>query len=252
MDFKAHPDHFYQWRNARDAHDMWRYFSYSEQIHSPQEKYLPGDIVFFDWSGDGEIDHVALVSQVDNHNRPEQMYDATGVINSNPEGLAAELPWEAFHEATVRGFARWSGLYEPMIQDLPSGNIFQAAFGGSELEIRLLDAAGNTISGVENDVQGGKLHNLIWEQSLSISGLGDENKYYLILARNPGETHQPFSFTAQILQDGIITQRFEKKGVLQPGEISRFPIRIDIMGDSSLVMQLLNKNRRVAGFSRVH
>jgi len=252
MDFKASPDHFYRWRNARDAHDMWRYFSYSGQMHSHKEKYLPGDIVFFDWSRDGEIDHVALVSQVDIHNRPEMMFDATGVINSNPEGLAAELPWEGFHEDTVRGFARWSGLYEPMIQDFPTGNIFQIAFGGSELEIRLLDATGKAISGEENEIQGGVFHNLIWEQSLSISGLGDENKYYLILARNPSETHQPFLFTAQFLQDGLVTQRFETKGVLEPGKISSFPIKVDIFGDGSTVMQLLNNNRRVAGFLRVH
>jgi len=252
MDFKANPDHFYRWRNARDAHDMWRYFSYSGQMHSHQENYQPGDIVFFDWSGDGEIDHVALVSQVDYRNRPEMMLDATGVINSNPDGLAAELPWETFHEDTVRGFARWSGLYEPMIQDLPLGNIFQAAFGGSGLDIRLLDAGGKAISRSENEVQGGKFHNLIWEQSLSISELGEGDKYFLILVRNPGHTVEPYSFTAQIIQDGLITQRIENKGVLESSQISRFPIRIEVTEDGSIELQLLNNNRRVAGILRIH
>ena len=92
QDALAHPEHFYQSRNARDAFDMWRYFMYSGQMLSHEQPYQPGDMVFFDWSGDGEIDHVSLVSQVDGNNQPTWMVDATGVIASNPNGLAAECP----------------------------------------------------------------------------------------------------------------------------------------------------------------
>ncbi|MBE9524485.1 MAG: amidase domain-containing protein, partial [Chloroflexi bacterium] len=63
-DYQAHPEHFYRWRNARNAHDMWRYFSYNGQIFPHTIGYLPGDIVFFDWSGDGEIDHVSIISEI--------------------------------------------------------------------------------------------------------------------------------------------------------------------------------------------
>ncbi|MFN2235735.1 MAG: CHAP domain-containing protein, partial [Anaerolineales bacterium] len=80
LDAMAHPEHFYQSRNARDAFDMWRFFMYTGQMLSNEQPYQPGDMVFFDWSGDGEIDHVSLVSQVDNHNQPTWMVDATGVI----------------------------------------------------------------------------------------------------------------------------------------------------------------------------
>ena len=86
QDALAHPEHFYQSRNARDAFDMWRYFMYSGQMLPHAQPFQVGDMAFFDWSGDGEVDHVALVSQVDGNNRPTWMVDASGVINSNPNG----------------------------------------------------------------------------------------------------------------------------------------------------------------------
>jgi len=95
-----------------EAHGI-RYFFYTGQLMDHEQDYLPGDAVFFDWTGDGEIDHVALVSEVVN-GRPVRMVDATGVIEKNPTGLTAELDWLAFHESTVRGHARWDGSYEPV------------------------------------------------------------------------------------------------------------------------------------------
>ncbi|MFQ5617134.1 MAG: DUF1287 domain-containing protein, partial [Anaerolineales bacterium] len=115
QDANAHPAHFYRWRNARNTHDMWRFFSYTGQMRPHDAPYQPGDIVFFDWTEDGELDHVALVSGVDENGRPTTMLDATGVTGYNPSGLAAELPWEPFHERTVRGHARWSGAYQPVV-----------------------------------------------------------------------------------------------------------------------------------------
>ena len=113
QDAYAHPDHFYRWRDARDAHDMWRYFHFSGQMLPAEADFLPGDVVFFDWSGDGEIDHVALVGEVE-FGRPVTLVDATGVTEQNPTGLAAELDWLPFHTNTFRGHARWNGLYEPV------------------------------------------------------------------------------------------------------------------------------------------
>ncbi|NIP43438.1 MAG: DUF1287 domain-containing protein, partial [candidate division Zixibacteria bacterium] len=94
----SNPDHFYRWRDARNAHDMWRYFAYTDQMIWENTEYTIGDIVFFDWEDNSEIDHVAIVSEVWPSGKPKSLIDATGKINFNPSGLTGELPWLAFHD----------------------------------------------------------------------------------------------------------------------------------------------------------
>jgi hypothetical protein len=250
MDFKAHPWHFYRWRDARNANDMWRYFSYSGQLQPHENPYLPGDIVFFDWNQDGEIDHVALVSEVNNRNRPKKMIDATGVTNSNLSGLTAELPWEDFHERTVRGFARWSGKYEPVIPDLPSGQVFQVAVGGKGLHIRLLDLKGRAISLNEAEISGGRFNDSIWEQSLSLSGDLSSGDIFLAVITNPGKEEQAYKFTAQILQDGLVNGRVEFQGVLKNGGINRFALFLIPDQKGQLTLEPGKTNRRIEGVLR--
>ncbi len=247
QDFRAHPWHFYRWRDARNAHDMWRYFSYSGQLQPHSNPYQPGDIVFFDWSVDGEIDHVALISEVNSRNRPRRMYDATGVINTNPSGLAAELPWEDFHEQTVRGFARWSGKYEPVIPNLPTGQVFQIALGGAGPHIRILDSDGNTISSAEVEIPGGRHDDWIWEQTISLRDQFSEGTYYLAVVSNPTGNQLPYQFTAQFIEGGLVNGRVEVKGTLSPFEIKRFPIILDLDHESAVTIELGNANRRIEG-----
>ncbi len=156
MDFKKHPDHYYHFGNARRAEDMWRYFAYARQVLPHHESYLPGDIVFFDWEVDGVMDHVALISQVDQQGRPRAMIDATGEINDNPNGLAEELAWEEYHEKGAIAHARWTGvtsqpetLYDP---DLP---LLLVAVDSPKVRLRLLNAQGQAIGQDENNFSGG-------------------------------------------------------------------------------------------------
>jgi cell wall-associated NlpC family hydrolase len=142
-DARAHPGHFYRWGNARNSHDMWRYFHYTGQVLTHQEPYQPGDIVFFDWERDGVMDHVALVSEVNPSGWPSKLLDATGVIDSNPTGLAAELPWEGFHEGTVWGHARWGGTYGAIREATPPNlEVLQIALDGPGVDLRLVDMLG--------------------------------------------------------------------------------------------------------------
>jgi hypothetical protein len=244
MDFKANPWHLYRWRDARDAQDMWRFFSYTGQIQNHESAYQPGDIIFFDWSQDGEIDHVAMVSEVNSRNRPLMMYDATGKINSNPSGLAKELPWENFHEETVRGFARWSGKYQSIIPILPPGEVIQTALGGADLSFRLLDTTGRSISKIENDITGGRYENWIWEQSISLYSPNLDPKYFLVIISNEGDINQPYSYTAQFIRDGLVKGRIEFKGKIPDGQIIRIPIHLNIGIDT---IELGNTNQRVEG-----
>jgi hypothetical protein len=247
QDFRANPWHFYRWRDARNAHDMWRYFSYSGQIQPHENPYLPGDIVFFDWSEDGEIDHVAVVSEVNSKNRPRLMYDATGVIDSNPGGLAAELPWEYFHEQTVRGFARWSGKYEPIIQNLPLDQVLQIGLGGAGVDVRLLDPDGNVISNQEVSIEGGRFDDWIWEQTISLERKIPYGSFYLVVLFNPTDQILPYKFTAQFIENGLINSRVETGGNLTPGEIKRFPLILNLDTNEAIILEPRNSNRRIEG-----
>ncbi len=234
QDYRAHPEHIYRWRDARDAHDMWRYLSYSGQMLAHAAPYQPGDIVFFDWSKDGEIDHVSLVAEIDAQNRPRSLYDATGVIASNPDGSADELPWEDFHESTVRGHARWSGMFEPVIPALPGGDYFQAAAGSAMVEMRLIDPQGNVISQGERGIPGGVFFDLGWEQSVSIFSPLAFGENYIIEISNPNTEDAAFNFLAHTTQDGIITERVEHRAVLLPGETWTLLITVSLNEEGKL------------------
>jgi hypothetical protein len=147
-DALAHPDHFYRWRNARNSHDMWRYFHYTGQMLSNNAPYLPGDILFFDWDGDSVMDHVSIVSDTNASGKPTRMVDATGKIAYNPSGLAAELSWESSHEETVRGHARWHGSYGPTLHSTPDDlSVLHIAIDSVDINGVVMDTGGDHLSG---------------------------------------------------------------------------------------------------------
>ena len=228
QDYRAQPEHFYNWRDARNAHDMWRYLSYSGQMLAHALPYLPGDIVFFDLSEDGEIDHVSLVSEIDEQNRPYQMYDATGKIADNPDGLADELRWVEFHERTVRGHARWSGLFEPMVPELPGGTYLQAAVGSALAELRLLDPQGGSLTQTQRDTPGGTFVDLGWEQSVSVISPQELGENYIVEIHNSGAEAAAFIFLAHTIQDGIVTTRVEYKAALAPDETISLLLQLSV------------------------
>ena len=234
QDAYAHPEHFYRWRDARNAHDMWRYFSYSGQLIDHSEAYLPGDAVFFDWSGDGEIDHVALVSEVVN-GRPVKMMDATGVTEQNPTGLAAELDWLNFHESTVRGHGRWRGAYEPVHSGYPEGvQVLQTALSGDGLFMRILDDRGRAVSFGEAGIPGAVYFDLGFEETLSV--FDPSGRYTLEVRAVAGEA-VPYIYTVQTLSGGRITGRAEFKGVVGPEDVVRIEWRVSAGPDGELILQ---------------
>lgn len=70
---------------------MYQYFQYTGALEGLQTAFLPGDAAFFDWEADGVIDHVGVVTQVDEAGRPTAIIEALGTIPSNPDGLAREI-----------------------------------------------------------------------------------------------------------------------------------------------------------------
>jgi Tol biopolymer transport system component len=251
QDALAHPEHFYQSRNARDAFDMWRYFMYSGQMLSEEQLYQPGDMVFFDWSGDGEVDHVSLVSQVDENNQPTWMVDATGVIASNPSGLAAELPWERFHERSYRGHARWNGAYESPVIEPPQGQSLQVGLGSMWAVLHVISENGNGIGAMMSGLPGGTFFDLAWEQNLTISdplseGSDNTGAGYFVILSNP--THGPayYHFVAQTVQDGRVNEAVKFTGKLDPGSIRYLPLKL-WLDDDVLTLELISFSRKNGG-----
>jgi Tol biopolymer transport system component len=252
QDALAHPEHFYQNTNARDAFDMWRYYMYSGLMLSHEQPYLPGDMVFFDWSGDGEIDHVALVSQVDGNNRPTWMVDATGVIASNPNGLAAEMPWEPFHDRSERGHARWNGAYESPVLEPPQGQFLQIGLGSVGADLHLISEQGNGLGGTDSSLPGGVFFDLIWEQNLAVAdplaeGVDPANgaRYYVVIS-NPTEEQMPYYFVVQTVQDSGVDEVVKFTGQLDPGRVRFMPLVLS-MQDDLLRFELISFTRQSSG-----
>lgn len=242
-DYQAHPEHFYRWRNARNAHDMWRYFSYSGQMLPHAVGYLPGDIVFFDWSGDGEIDHVSIISTINNRNQPIKVYDATGIINSNPGGLADELPWEAFHEATLRGHARWNGVYGAANTSIPSGDFLQIAVASADIQVVIFDAQGNRLSQSVRAIPNGIFFNLGWEQTASIGSPQSQSAYYMIRISAESDAEISYQFIAHTIQNGLVTARVENSTILT-GNIDTIYLRIN-NSDGELGLEIVRGIRKI-------
>ena len=226
QDVRAHPEHFYRWHDARDAHDMWRFFSYSGQMLSNTAPFAPGDIVFFDWTEDGEIDHVALVSEVDENGHPVQLLDATGKTDYNPAGLAADLEWREFHDRTQRGHARWSGAYQPVIPFPAKTQMLQIAASGGSINLRLVDSAGVALSLTENSLPNAVYQNLVWEESISVENPASNGGQYFAEISNPTGEPAPFRLTIQMVVNGIVVGRVEASGNLPPGSTRSVPVFI--------------------------
>jgi Tol biopolymer transport system component len=203
-DFKKHPDHYYHLRNARTAEDMWRYFTYVRQRLPHDQPYLPGDIVFFDWEGDGVMDHVSLVSQVDARGRPQAMIDATGQITDNPHGLASELIWEDYHESHVTGHARWTGTIR-LDEQLPDSGlpILLVSLDSPVAGLRLIDPQGIVVAAGEPHFPGSAIREIGSARIISLNRELKEGETYTIEISSPVDA--PYQLGLQIVQGGNVT-----------------------------------------------
>jgi Tol biopolymer transport system component/cell wall-associated NlpC family hydrolase len=223
FDFWAHPDHYYYWQIARSSQDMWRYFAYSGQILAHDQPYQPGDIVFFDWDGDGVSDHVSIVSEVNRRGRPAKLIDATGIINDNPSGLAAELNWQQYHEEHVQGHVRWSGTANPASQTAHKEDSFLlVALDSPQATLRLLDDQGRAIGNDVHQINNGTYTDIQTGAVIAIRSPGnDSNWYFLEISTQAPTTYQ---LGIQAVNSGTVTKDVSYKLSLGAGETQLIPI----------------------------
>jgi Tol biopolymer transport system component/cell wall-associated NlpC family hydrolase len=235
-DASQHPDHYYRWRNARSVQDMYRYFIYTQQLLPHRQPYLPGDIVFFDWEGDGVVDHVALISEVSASGRPRRMLDATGVTNDNPSGLAADLEWKALQAQHVLGHARWLGQGTQKNQAAAAPQPYLlVALDSSQAGLRLLDTSGLATGPRQSQLAGSSYLNTGNGVLVSLSLGAQENGIYFIELTGP--LAAPYQLGIELSQAGEISSVYSFQDQIKTGESILIPIQF-LQNNGKLVFRL--------------
>lgn len=235
-DAGLHPEHYYRWRNARSSQDMYRYFVYTQQVLPDSQPYQPGDIVFFDWEGDGVVDHVSLVSEVSANGRPQRIIDASGVTNDNPGGLAADLPWKPLQEGHVLGHARWLGQGTQKIQVQPSQSPYLlVALDSAQASLRLLDASGLGIGSRQNQLTGGTYLDTGNGAMISLPLNPQENGIYFIELTAP--SNASYQLGIELVQSGEISSVYSFQDQVKAGESLLIPVQFQ-QNDGKLAFRL--------------
>lgn len=202
LDALNQPRHYYRWRNARNAHDMWRYFTYSDQMLAPDQPYQPGDIVFFDWQKDGQVDHVAVISEVTARGTPKKMIDATGVIDENPSGLAVELDWKAYHSAQTPGHARWRGSSAQSTEKIPDSQLVMLfALDSTTARASVQDAQSRMVGGVDG-IPGSQMLETPLGQVISVVQPASQPGTYLVEVTS--DSTMDYQLGLQIIHEGAV------------------------------------------------
>lgn len=224
-DARLHPDHYYRWRNARSSQDMYRYFVYTQQLLPDSQPYQPGDIVFFDWEGDGVVDHVSIVSEVNANGRPQRMIDATGVTTDNPGGLAADMQWKPYNDQHVLGHARWLGLGTQKAQSTPSQPPYLlVALDSAQVSLRLLDTSGAATGARQGQLAGSNYLDTGNGALISLPLGSPENQIYFIELSAP--TTAPYQLGIEMVQAGEIDGVYSFQDQIKQGESSLIPVQI--------------------------
>jgi hypothetical protein len=235
-DFLSHPSHYYRWRDARNAHDMWRYYSYTDQVIASDQPYLPGDIVFFDWELDGVVDHVALVSQVNNKGRPRRIIDATGVTADNPSGLAAEFDWKPYHASRTTGHTRWTGARGSANRSADTQiPILIVALDSPNARLQVSDSHGHTISNASLEVPGSSYLDTGIGKVVSIDRPLATSEWFFIEISSPVDAS--YRLGVQLVNAGVVIEHYPREGVIAAGESTLVPVQLKLV-DNKIKLNL--------------
>ena len=144
QDHRAHPGR-YRYGTARNAEDLRRYFTHNQQLLLHNQAYQPGDIAFFDWTGDGLTNHVNVISEVGANGRPLKMVDATGVYQYNPSGRAFEHAWSSYYDQHIQRHGRL-GTGSLVVSASETLQVLHITVDSPSVTLSLRDANGKSVS----------------------------------------------------------------------------------------------------------
>jgi Tol biopolymer transport system component/cell wall-associated NlpC family hydrolase len=245
-DLVNHPRWYYQWRNLRSAQDMWRFFAYRGQVLDHAQAYLPGDIVFFDWEQDGRVDHVALVSDINERNRPTKLVDTTGVIVENPSGATIEFAWQPFHEASSVGHSRWSPaqtVRSPLGESLggPAASSAQlmllVALDSAEAQMRLRSGAQEWVTAGGSLPAGVRSASYGPSQVISVDSPASGDHWWTVEISSPVTT--TFQMGIQLVQPGLVVDDSVTEGLVQPGAPRLYLFQLQPGSEGGVIIRLI-------------
>jgi hypothetical protein len=213
QDHRAHPGR-YRYGTARNAEDLRRYFAYNQQLLLHNQVYQPGDIAFFDWTGDGLTNHVNVISEVDANGRPFKMVDATGVYQYNPSGLAFEHNWSSYYDQHVQRHGRLGA--GPLTASASETQVLRIIMDSPSVTLSLRDANGKSVSSSYDEnlvatnneasipyIPGGTYTDVGTERAITVTQpLSNTTQYFAELT---GEGIATYHLRIETLQDFSVT-----------------------------------------------
>lgn len=244
QDYLLHRER-YRYASARNAEDMYRYFVHNQIFLLHSQSYQEGDIAFFDWDGNGIINHVLIISEVDSNYRPVKMIDASGVIPGiNTTGIAFEHNWSNYYEQRVQGHARLGTMDSNKTKDTEPIQYFRVLVNTDAVDIRLFDSNGKSISEIydENLVAS---NNEDFIPYIPGAAFTDNDTQKEIIVTQPllntshysltiqGQADTPYTIYMETLEDTTITDSIEYVQSISANE--RQTINIELLQDGGQI-----------------
>ena len=242
QDHRAHPGR-YHWGSARNAEDMRRYFSHNQQLLPHSQTYQPGDIAFFDWTGDGLSNHVGVISEVNANGRPLRMVHATGVCQVNPSGRAFEEAWSSYYDQHIQGHGRLAGMVSSAMATDETLQILRITVYSPSVALRLLDSNGKSTSSsyveglvaLNNEaaipyIPGGTYDELGTKKAITVTQpLSNASRYFVELT---GQRAVIYSLHIETLQDSSVTESQIFTQTITSGETQGSQITLSTLGST--------------------
>ena len=229
----------YRYGTARYAEDMRRYFNYNQEFVPKTGLYIPGDIAFFDWDGDGLSEQSGVISQIDNAGNPLAMVDATGYYYENPSGNAIELNWNASFTDHVLEHGRVDTITPTApLPPAYTGPALRVKLESDSVNLRLWDKYGKSISDSYEEnfiasnvdefipyIPGGYYSDLAAQKVITVTNPLSGFDYFIELSAQETDT---YTIQIDLIEDSSVTDSDTYTQLINNGETHQIPFELNI------------------------